>query len=323
MNRSKAFTLIELLVVIAIIAILAAILFPVFSQAKLAAKKTSDLSNQKQIGTALQMYLADNDDTYSPAYYYGDPNASGSLDATGIQHWSGFIQGYVKSVKLFVSPGDPIGGQCPTNFIGNNLGFGCPGGAVATNPAIQDNQVPRISYTVNEVMMPRPRGGIGGVAVGQPQGVVSATAVDNVADVIVVVPFTSFLNAVSGGGPGGVAFKSHRPTDALALDAAGTVPYDTSKTNNSPIYALSAEAAKALFAQQPNIPFGSGAYPHIVYSHSGLFNGINNYVFADTHAKSMAASQTFGCSTWKWGKNAYNQGGADILCAADGLPLNR
>lgn len=58
----KAFTLIELLVVIAIIAILAAILFPVFAQAKLAAKKAAGLAQQKQIGTALQMYASDYDD---------------------------------------------------------------------------------------------------------------------------------------------------------------------------------------------------------------------------------------------------------------------
>lgn len=62
----KAFTLIELLVVIAIIAILAAILFPVFAQAKLAAKKTQGLSQAKQIGTAMQIYLADYDDVYFP-----------------------------------------------------------------------------------------------------------------------------------------------------------------------------------------------------------------------------------------------------------------
>lgn len=62
----RAFTLIELLVVIAIIAILAAILFPVFAQAKLAAKKTAGLTQAKQIGTASQIYLGDYDDVWFP-----------------------------------------------------------------------------------------------------------------------------------------------------------------------------------------------------------------------------------------------------------------
>jgi len=65
MNR-KAFTLIELLVVIAIIAILAAILFPVFAQAKAAAKRTADLSNTKQIGLGMIMYGGDYDDNPAP-----------------------------------------------------------------------------------------------------------------------------------------------------------------------------------------------------------------------------------------------------------------
>ncbi|MGV3614021.1 MAG: prepilin-type N-terminal cleavage/methylation domain-containing protein [Fimbriimonas sp.] len=64
MHRNKAFTLIELLVVIAIIAILAAILFPVFAQAKEAAKKTADLSNQKQLATAAIIYSGDHDDFF-------------------------------------------------------------------------------------------------------------------------------------------------------------------------------------------------------------------------------------------------------------------
>src|ERR1700758_704620 len=64
MNKKRAFTLIELLVVIAIIAILAAILFPVFAQAKLAAKKTTDLSNLKQIGLGALMYCSDYDDFF-------------------------------------------------------------------------------------------------------------------------------------------------------------------------------------------------------------------------------------------------------------------
>jgi len=70
---ARAFTLIELLVVIAIIAILAAILFPVFAQAKSAAKKASCLSNVKQMATAAQLYLGDYDDTY-PVGSYSEPS---------------------------------------------------------------------------------------------------------------------------------------------------------------------------------------------------------------------------------------------------------
>jgi prepilin-type N-terminal cleavage/methylation domain-containing protein len=81
MLRHKAFTLIELLVVIAIIAILAAILFPVFAQAKEAAKKTQSLSNVKQTGTSFIMYAGDHDDSLPFAL---TPNtASNSVRRTG------------------------------------------------------------------------------------------------------------------------------------------------------------------------------------------------------------------------------------------------
>ncbi|MCG9896116.1 MAG: prepilin-type N-terminal cleavage/methylation domain-containing protein [Fimbriimonadaceae bacterium] len=68
MKTRSAFTLIELLVVIAIIAILAAILFPVFAQAKAAAKKTQDLSHIKQLATGTMIYTSDYDDTFPLAY---------------------------------------------------------------------------------------------------------------------------------------------------------------------------------------------------------------------------------------------------------------
>ncbi len=70
----RAFTLIELLVVIAIIAILAAILFPVFAQAKLAAKKTVSLSNVKELDLGVQMYMGDADDTFPQSEYGNDDN---------------------------------------------------------------------------------------------------------------------------------------------------------------------------------------------------------------------------------------------------------
>jgi prepilin-type N-terminal cleavage/methylation domain-containing protein/prepilin-type processing-associated H-X9-DG protein len=103
----KAFTLIELLVVIAIIAILAAILFPVFAQAKLAAKKTADLSNAKQIGTASQLYLSDNDDYFPMVVYTSDGN--GVIPGTGTVMVSVFdaMMPYTKNKEMFVSPAEP------------------------------------------------------------------------------------------------------------------------------------------------------------------------------------------------------------------------
>ena len=66
-NSQRGFTLIELLVVIAIIAILAAILFPVFSKAREKARQTKCLSNQKQIVLAIMMWSQDNDESLPPA----------------------------------------------------------------------------------------------------------------------------------------------------------------------------------------------------------------------------------------------------------------
>lgn len=89
-----AFTLIELLVVIAIIAILAAILFPVFAQAKLAAKKTADISNMKQIGTGMMLYVADYDDTMVPMRDYQGQNWPNTIR---MLIWKDLVMPYIKS----------------------------------------------------------------------------------------------------------------------------------------------------------------------------------------------------------------------------------
>ncbi|MEJ5170055.1 MAG: prepilin-type N-terminal cleavage/methylation domain-containing protein [Fimbriimonadales bacterium] len=100
----KAFTLIELLVVIAIIAILAAILFPVFAQAKMAAKKTAGISNAKQLLLAAQMYLPDNDDNYHLIRSKIDAGTTGLNWAIGAED---MLKPYIKNEDIFKDPADP------------------------------------------------------------------------------------------------------------------------------------------------------------------------------------------------------------------------
>ncbi len=95
-QRRQGFTLIELLVVIAIIAILAAILFPVFAQAKLAAKKTSDLSNLKQTGTSVFIYTNDSDDYMPPS------DGSGLKDQSYV--FAARLQPYTKNKEIWKNP---------------------------------------------------------------------------------------------------------------------------------------------------------------------------------------------------------------------------
>jgi prepilin-type N-terminal cleavage/methylation domain-containing protein len=122
MNRqtvSRAFTLIELLVVIAIIAILAAILFPVFAQAKFAAKKTIDVSNTRQIGLATKLYLADNEDTMPIFYAYNsDPSIYSPAGHRGTEQ---LLLAYTKAKDIFKSPLDN-GGPYLANETGTAKG---------------------------------------------------------------------------------------------------------------------------------------------------------------------------------------------------------
>ena len=111
----SGFTLIELLVVIAIIAILAAILFPVFAQVRESARQTSCLSNMKQIGNGLLMYLQDYDEVTPPADYGVVPPTSAFSFLTGggspvqAATWADLFQPYVKNLKIMKCPSDASG----------------------------------------------------------------------------------------------------------------------------------------------------------------------------------------------------------------------
>jgi prepilin-type N-terminal cleavage/methylation domain-containing protein/prepilin-type processing-associated H-X9-DG protein len=108
MNRRKGFTLIELLVVIAIIAILAAILFPVFAQARESARKTSCLNNCKQFGTAISMYTQDWDGWYPLAWFdFGENGFDVALFP------------YIKNKQVYECPSNKV---TPSNWKGYYMG---------------------------------------------------------------------------------------------------------------------------------------------------------------------------------------------------------
>lgn len=147
-SKGDGFTLIELLVVIAIIAILAAILFPVFAQARESARLTHCASNMRQLATALLSYASDHDDglptrretilvTPNP-----DPCGEGYEENT-CRNWKHLVQPYVKSADVFI---------CPTNPLSRSLDD------ASADP--QDGQRARVCWPPSQRIQPFFRRGI-------------------------------------------------------------------------------------------------------------------------------------------------------------------
>jgi len=132
-RQRRAFTLIELLVVIAIIAILAAILFPVFARARENARRASCMSNLKQIGLGVMMYLQDYDEKY-PLAYFATTQTPPVFTSWGSTYWfwPQIIYPYVKSTQVFVCPSSTNSDPLSLNYGVNQLMIATSSTSMAT-----------------------------------------------------------------------------------------------------------------------------------------------------------------------------------------------
>lgn len=166
-KTKRAFTLIELLVVIAIIAILAAILFPVFAQAKVAAQRTQVLSNAKQHGLAAIMYANDFDDMFPPV--------AGFVGGWTMPSFMALINPYIRNIGIIIDPFAPA--RTDSNpFILNAVwamaprranSTACPTSPTDTSACAfgRYNELTRTQITGGQIWI---RDGIAGVWVQQP-----------------------------------------------------------------------------------------------------------------------------------------------------------
>ena len=221
LKAKSGFTLIELLVVIAIIAILAAILFPVFQKVRENARKTSCLSNEKQLGLAFTQYVQDNDETFPGGSISG---VLGANDHFGIG-WAGEIYPYVKATGVYACPDDKTASQ-PT-----------------ANPPMYEVSYGMNTHIINSYLTPafgNPQGPLGKLSgFNAPASTVLLTEVtSNLAAITLIdeginnTPKTTHLSVVTSDSGGCIGITSGA-YDAAARTATGPVDLNNGGTDGT------------------------------------------------------------------------------------------
>jgi len=262
MNKNKGFTLIELLVVIAIIAILAAILFPVFAKVREKARAISCLSNMKQIGLGVVQYNQDNDEQMPNGW-----NIYGS--ATG---WASQVYPYVKSVAAFGCPDDSSFGQSSvgevkSTSLGINSNFG-------VNPYPNPPTVP-LSYALAKFTSPART------------VMLFEVANANWVDITKAVPPTGVANCDADHWTGYGNYDACWGGMSPSGNGIGNPGNDPSGSNAQPVTATSLKYATGYM-----INSYPGTAPNSSFSAAtGRHTDGSNFLMADTHAKFMRGSQ--------------------------------
>lgn len=275
MKRNYGFTLIELLVVIAIIAILAAILFPVFAQAKLAAKRTSELSDFKQIGLATLMYNNDYDDEFVTTAVYDFVLQSDC--------WAFRIIPYTKNAQIVQSPLDTTPAKYAFSWSGPAISMASNSLCnVPKSANFAGNQNTATDGVIGLIQFPNAGWGSSWFT----SGAVNGTAVTNAAGTIMYGPKYS---------------RDIQYTDLSFLGANPAYIWDTSvfmwdsvpgnvyyQTDGSDI----PDGQRTTLLGTPNAVFPSGNRGGVSLPTAGTEQGNANFAFVDGHAKSMTPVAT-------------------------------
>jgi len=305
-NFRKGFTLIELLVVIAIIAILAAILFPVFAQAREKARQTACLSNLKQIGLATLQYNQDYDELFYAHRYNLAAGATNPLvsatngnlisgSAVNKEFWISLLQPYTKSYDVFKCPDNPNawvvantdGVQCGN---GQGKASGCSGGGVGYGG---EN-----SYGHNDVFL-SPAGAYNS-SNGAPLAV-GLAQIQRPASTIMVTDATYYgvsfdvndesqdLNTYGGQYAVGSASQMADVTTFQSEDGTNGAQYDNYWKNiGNSKWSWDTNAGDSTHAVE-----GSGNAPALPFVQS-RHTGFVNCQFVDGHVKSIRAEKVIG-----------------------------
>jgi len=271
MRRSTGFTLIELLVVIAIIAILAAILFPVFAQAREKARAASCLSNTKQLGLAMRMYAQDYDEINVGSYSY--PNTWGSCP---MFMWMDLLQPYIKNTQIVTCPSAP---NRPFTRDGARLGC-APVEALYGAPALGTTPRPwHLGYQYNEGYNDDPWWCSDATGLTCYHGLLSHS---------IYIP--SLGDTVLDQGASDAQIEDHATTIALA-DGNPRCPQDTGASSTVAIFRYPRDT-DVEHDSKGNSYVGSGCYVggekvgRVAKRHNQTFN----VIFADGHSKALRKS---------------------------------
>ena len=267
----KGFTLIELLVVIAIIAILAAILFPVFQKVRENARRSQCLSNEKQLALAILMYTQDADESYPIGNSLWDTNGIWSNSSAG--NWAVSILPYIKSNGVFA---------CPDDTLGNTVDPTAPWFGL------------RVSYVANglqNVWSPNGHNCLGLMCQGPANQTVTQAGVNSPSSVVMLAEgHSADLQKTGSGGNYTAGFNNI--ITGIPFYISQAPPNQCGVSNNQ----------AGTCGAYPNGVDGAISAHH---------NGLANFAFADGHVKSMIPAKTVPNSTasgaW-WADGEYDTG---------------